>query len=146
MFLYFYEAELIVGFNPCFTDSPYLKICDDFDMGNPKEDDHLFNRWEKEENEDGTFYLVFVYGTTRYYLSDDGWTEHTKMYENSILGLRFVQEFENRDTITIPINGHILQPVKIHDEHYMVCMPDRGGKSNVRLTTCSNMDNSYVLK
>jgi len=138
---------MIAGFNPCFTDCPYLKICEDFDINNPKEEDHLFNRWEKEENEDGTFYLVFVWRNgTRYYLSDDGWTEHTKMYDNLILGQSFVQEFENGDTITIPKNGHILQPVKIHDEHHMVYLPDRCGKSNVRLTTCSNIDNSYVLK
>ena len=143
MFLYFYEAKMLVGFNPHYAVYPCIEKCKDLN-DEENNNDLRFDGWEREENEDGTFYLVFVLRSgTRYYLSDDGWTEHTKMYENSFLGQPFVF---NGDTINIPNNGHILQPVKIHDEHHIVCMPERGGKSNVRLTTSSNINHSYVLK
>jgi len=70
MFLYFYEAKLIAGFNPEIdTEYVILKKCDNFDMDDEMEDQNHYNGWEKEENEDGTFYLVFItQENIKYYL------------------------------------------------------------------------------
>jgi len=75
MFLYFYEAKAIAGLTACLTQSFYyieellFKECDDFNMNEPKEGDEWFSGWETEENEDGTFYMVFrTIENKKYYL------------------------------------------------------------------------------
>jgi hypothetical protein len=65
MFLYFYESKMIAGVTSDISYSYFrtveLKKCDKFDMNGEMEDHHLYDGWEKEENEDGTFYLVFTH-------------------------------------------------------------------------------------
>jgi hypothetical protein len=72
MFLYFYEANFIVGHDPESTPYPWVSQAGEFDMNNPKEDDELYNGWETEENDDGTFYLVFNYKNKKYYIGNSG--------------------------------------------------------------------------
>jgi hypothetical protein len=77
MYLYFYEAQMLVGFNPYYPVYPCIEKCKDLNKENDDDDDEendnglCFDGWEREENEDGTFYLVYKFGEIKYYLGGD---------------------------------------------------------------------------
>jgi hypothetical protein len=159
MFLYFHEAKMIVGFNPHVLYKLFLKNRDEFDINDEREDDHWFSGWEREENEDGTFYLVFIQENKKYYLqgSNVGCKSNylfqrnnrhklSRLCGNIIHAQKLI--FGDEGTITyFDKPNRYLRIVKAQ-KYYLVEESENDGvfSNKVCLTETSNMNNSYVLK
>jgi hypothetical protein len=153
MFLYFYEAKMIVGFNSQIPNQ-WLKECDEFDINDKKEDDHWFNGWETEENEDGTFYLVFITRKKiKYYLIhsllrltlvqmyDDKGNAQKLVFDDEGTTIKHYNEENEEYKLHLIKNKNNMPDIYLADSKY-----DDGVFSNkVCLTETSNL-NSYVLK
>jgi hypothetical protein len=70
MYLYFHEDNFIVGLdNFSGTFSPSILDASDFDMDDKNHCNKFYDAWTREENNDGTFYLVFIFEKHKYYLT-----------------------------------------------------------------------------
>jgi hypothetical protein len=70
MYLYFHEDNFIVGLKyHDGTFSPSILDADEFDMDHKNHCDKWYDAWTREENDDGTFYLVFIFDNQKYYLT-----------------------------------------------------------------------------
>jgi hypothetical protein len=155
MFLYFYESKIIVGLNK--QKYLFVKECDEFDMDISREDDDLFNGWQKEENEDGTFYLVFITKKQRkYYLRGSMFCEELKMYDELVSCVCVYTEqaqklvLDEEQTILFHETKYKLHSRRDEDDGYLYLSlrktVDDALLCKVCLTETSNLDSSYVLK
>jgi len=160
MFLYFYKAQMLVGFNLHYTVSPCIKKCKDlYDEEN--DDDLCFDGWEKEENEDGTFYLVYKFGEIEYYLGGNHLEDDmVRLYSKDVKenhGKKMVFDDEGTTIMYYCDNEdkYKLHPVRNQNPACGIYLSnDKWGEEydedafscKVGLMDNFNMDNSYVLK
>jgi hypothetical protein len=155
MFLYFYESKTIVGLNK--QKRLFVKECDDFDINDEKEDDHLFNGWEREENEDGTFYLVFITKKQhKYYLRGSRLCQEYAYYDEMVqtvsLDIKKAQKLvlDEEETILFHETKYKLHSRRDEDNDtfYLSLREtvDDPLSRKVCLTETSNINNCYVLK
>jgi hypothetical protein len=120
MFLYFYDEGFIAGYNteaydmsPCIT-HPWLLKCNQFNMNSfDGLQIQFYNGWEMETDQDGSFYLVYTWGTGEgkktLYMQHDINSETGMMHDTKMSETPFV--FNNiNSTIETKQNGFILQP------------------------------------
>jgi hypothetical protein len=174
MYLYFYESKTIIGINyenlglsiNLIFYPLLLKECDDF--GNTDDPDPSFSGWEKEENDDGSFYLVFSFPNEHnhpfchtFYLgninSRDGdergaeisyCKEWAQKWVFDDEGTTLMYYFEPETMIEDKIKFHLttVRDGKAFLYHIKQKNSSAFFSDKVCLTKTSNMNNSYVLK
>jgi hypothetical protein len=159
MFLYFYEAKMIVGFNSQIPNQ-WLKECDEFDINDKKEDERWFNGWETEENIDGTFCLVFIDKSKTHYLGSsifyDGLKINNDFFRSTNhYSVKRAQKFVFDDegtTILYDETKYKLRSMRTTDNTnntiYLLAGETDDGEFSCKvcLTNTSNIRTSYVLK